>query len=233
MDENHQKDREELKNILRQLGRKNIWRPVVIPGTQLLADGIGDENDGIISHLHLLDFRNKTVIDLGCNLGYFCFIVKKAGAARVLGIDKDPRIIHGCTLLKKLYQAENIDFQIADITSLTADFASDVGMMIDFIGKYSILSGMLPRFLDALELVAKNEMILSVRPVYRVDKHLGNNRQELLRKYPEKYLRNGCFYTMEYILDRFGDNWRIGTIGATEEKEDVIKELVVLLRKTP
>jgi hypothetical protein len=159
--------------------------------------------------------------------------VKKAGAARVLGVDKDTRIIHGCTLLKKLYQVEDIDFQAEDITSLTDDFALDVGMMIDFIGKYSITSGMLPKFLDAIERVSKKEMILSIRPVYRVDKHLANDSRGLLQKYPEKYLRNGCFYAMEYVLDRFRDNWRIGTIGSTGEKDEVIKELVVLLRKSP
>lgn len=232
MEGHHSQEIEELKIILQQLGRENIWRPVVTPANQLLSDGIGDEKDGIISHLHLLDFHNKTVIDLGCNLGYFCFIVKKAGAVRVLGIDKDARIIHGCNLLKKLYHAVDIDFQVQDITSLTGDFVFDVGMMIDFIGKYSIISGMLPRFLDVLDLVSKSEMILSIRPQYRVDKHLENDSRGLLQKYPGNYLRKGFFYAMEYVIDRFRDNWRISTIGSTREKEEVIKEIVVLLRKT-
>lgn len=225
------KEIEELKIILRQLGPENIWRPIITPDKQFLSYGIGDEEDGITRHLHSLDFQDKTVIDLGCNLGYFCFVVKKAGAAKVLGIDNDERIIRGCHIIKKLSHLEDIDFQALDITSLSRDIVFDVGMMIDFIGKNSIVSGMLPKFLDALELVSGKEMILTIRPVYRIDKHLQNDTRGLLQKYPQKYLRGGCFYTMEYILDRFRKNWRFDVIASNTGKEIVIKETILLQRK--
>ncbi|MBM9605611.1 hypothetical protein [Desulfopila inferna] len=77
MTDNNSKEIEELKIILRQLGPEIIWRPIIIPDKQFLSYGIGDEEDGITRHLRSLDFQDKTVIDLGCNLGYYCFIVKK------------------------------------------------------------------------------------------------------------------------------------------------------------
>lgn len=232
MKKNQSQEIEELQALLRCLGRENVWRPVVSPDNASLADGIGDENDGIVSYLHLIDFVNKTVIDLGCNLGYFSFIAKKAGATQVLGIDNDASLIRGCNIIKRLHQVEGVDFQVADILSLTGEFSFDIGMMIDFIGKNSIISGLFPKFLDVLELVSRKQMILSIRPVYRVAKHLGNDSQGLLQKYPEKYVHDGCFYALEYSLDRFSENWSIDTIGATYEKEEVTKEIVVLLRKT-
>jgi SAM-dependent methyltransferase len=232
MGKNHSQEIEELKVLLRCLGHENVWRPVVSPDNASLADGIGDENDGIVRYLHLIDFVNKTVIDLGCNLGYFSFIAKKAGATQVLGIDNDASIIRGCNIIKKLHQAEDIDFQVANILTLTGEYSFDIGMMIDFIGKKSIISGLFPKFLEVLELVSRKQMILSIRPVYRVAKHLGNDSQGLLQKYPGKYVRDGCFYALEYSLDRFRENWCIDTIGATYEKEEVTKEIVVLLRKT-
>jgi SAM-dependent methyltransferase len=232
MGNNQSQEIEELQVLLRSLGHENVWRPVVSPDNARLADGIGDENDGIVSYLHLIDFVNKTVIDLGCNLGYFSLIAKKAGAKQVLGIDNDASVIRGCNIIKKLYQAEDIDFQVADILSLTGKFSFDIGMMIDFIGKNSIISGLFPKFLDVLELVSRKQMVLSIRPVYRVVKHLGNDSQNLLEKYSGKYVRDGCFYAMDYSLDRFRENWCIDIIGATYEKEEVKKEIVVLLRKT-
>lgn len=233
MADNNAKDLEELKEILRRIGRESIWRPVVAPDGQLLADGIGDENDGILIDIHGLDFHGKTVIDLGCNLGFYCFVVKKAGAAKVLGIDNDDRIIRGCDIIKKLYGVTGIDFQALDIVGLDENLACDVGMMIDFIGKNSVVTGMLPKFLDALESVSRREMVLSIRPVYRIAKHLGNDTRGLLLKYPAKYIRNGRFYNTEYVADRFRDNWRIDILSKPHAAEIENKETILMRRKTP
>lgn len=233
MADNNAKAIEELKGILRQIGPESIWRPVITPEGHLLADGIGDENDGILSDIHRLDFLDKTVIDLGCNLGYYCFVVKKAGAARVLGIDNDERVIRGCDIIKKLNGVTDIDFQALDITTIREDSACDVGMMIDFIGKNSIIAGMLPKFLDALESVSRREMVLSIRPVYRIAKHLGNDTRGLLRNYPAKYIRDGRFYNLEYIADRFRSKWQIDILTPPHANEIENKETVLMRRKTP
>jgi SAM-dependent methyltransferase len=37
--------------------------------------------------LHKLDFNGKDVLDLGCNLGEFCFYASRRGARRVVGVD--------------------------------------------------------------------------------------------------------------------------------------------------
>jgi len=233
MADNNSKEIADLKILLRRIGPENIWRPVITPDNRFLSDGIGDEDDGILSDLHRLDFQGKTVIDLGCNLGYFCFAVKKAGAAKVAGIDNDDRMIRGCNIIKKLYRLEDIDFQALDIMSLRGDITYDIGMMIDFIGKNSIIGGMLPDFLDVLELVSRGEMILSLRPVYRIKKHLRNDTQGLLQKYSKKYVHDGCFYTMDYVVDRFRDKWSIDIISPNNKNEVEIKKTVLLKRKTP
>jgi SAM-dependent methyltransferase len=233
MADNNSKEIADLKILLRQIGHGNIWRPVITPDNQFLSDGIGDEDDGILSDIHCLDFQGKTVVDLGCNLGYFCFAVKEAGAAKVVGIDNDNRIIRGCNIIKKLYRLKDIYFQALDITSLSGDITYDIGMMIDFIGKNSIIGGMLPNFLDALEVVSRREMILSLRPVYRIDKHLRNDAQGLLQKYSKKYVRGGCFYNMEYVVDRFRKKWLIDIISPNNKNEVEIKLTVHMTRKTP
>lgn len=39
------------------------------------------------------DLRGKTVLDIGCNAGFYAFEMKRRGAARVLGIDECPRYL--------------------------------------------------------------------------------------------------------------------------------------------
>lgn len=41
------------------------------------------------SHSIPADLRGKTVLDIGCNAGFYSFAMKKRGAERVLGIDSD------------------------------------------------------------------------------------------------------------------------------------------------
>jgi tRNA (mo5U34)-methyltransferase len=39
------------------------------------------------------DLRGWSVLDIGCNAGFYCFELKRRGADRVLGIDSDPRYL--------------------------------------------------------------------------------------------------------------------------------------------
>lgn len=40
-----------------------------------------------------VDLSGKTVLDLGCNAGFFSLELKRRGAARVVGVDSDPRYL--------------------------------------------------------------------------------------------------------------------------------------------
>ena len=39
------------------------------------------------------DLRGKTVLDIGCNAGFYAFEMKRRGASRVVAIDRDPRYL--------------------------------------------------------------------------------------------------------------------------------------------
>jgi tRNA (mo5U34)-methyltransferase len=39
------------------------------------------------------DLAGKSVLDIGCNAGFYCFEMKRRGAARVVGIEHDPRYL--------------------------------------------------------------------------------------------------------------------------------------------
>nr|MBA2603988.1 DUF1698 domain-containing protein [Acidobacteriota bacterium] len=45
------------------------------------------------AHAIPADLRGRTVLDVGCNAGFYSLEMKRRGADRVLGIDSDPRYL--------------------------------------------------------------------------------------------------------------------------------------------
>lgn len=48
------------------------------------------------------DLSGKTVLDIGCNAGFFSLEMKRRGAARVVGIDSDPRYLAQARLASEI-----------------------------------------------------------------------------------------------------------------------------------
>ncbi len=222
---------QQLERILRQVGPEKIWRPVRVPGYRQLADGFGYQDDGLPQDLSRIDFRGKTVADIGCNFGYYVFMVKNAGARHVTGIDIDVRIIAGCRLLKQLYRIEGVSFLAADITRTDGFGAFDTGMMIDFIGKSSVATSLLSGFLDVLERLSRREMILSIRPAYHLIKHLNADAASLRRTYPGGYVRHNHFFTLDYVRDRFSRDWEMEIVSPKSIPPGTKKETLYFRRK--
>jgi hypothetical protein len=174
----------ELKDILKTVGPQNIWRPVVVNADHLLADGIGEAGDGLAENTGNLDFKGKTVLDLGCNFGYYSFLARSAGARRVLGIDADARIIRGCEIITALNGVDRVAFLAIDIVKAEGIGKFDIGLMIDLIGRQMIRTGTAKAVLDSLESLSEKEMVLTLRPRYHIPKKLAGDFQGLKEKYP-------------------------------------------------
>jgi tRNA (mo5U34)-methyltransferase len=52
------------------------------------------------------DLRGKTVLDIGCNAGFFSIEMKRRGAERVVGIDSDPRYLAQARLASEVAGAD-------------------------------------------------------------------------------------------------------------------------------
>ena len=66
----------------------------------------GSDSPGKLKALKLPDLEGKSVLDIGCNEGFFCVEAKKQGATRVVGIDKVPAVIEAAR-----QRAPDIDFR--------------------------------------------------------------------------------------------------------------------------
>jgi tRNA (mo5U34)-methyltransferase len=49
------------------------------------------------------DLSGKTVLDIGCNAGFFAMRMKERGASRVVGIDTDPTVLRQARFLSKRF----------------------------------------------------------------------------------------------------------------------------------
>lgn len=221
----------ELKQIIQQAGEGAVWRPIFDHRQNLLVTGVGVEDDGLPADMKGVDLENKSVVDLGCNFGHFTFWAGEQGAASVLGIDIDPAVIRGCRILQELRGSTNVAFLAGDITSLNEVGPFDVAMMIDFIGKEGVRTGLLVDFLDSLERLAGREMLVTIRPLYRIDKHLGNDRQGLLARYPSRFIDNNTFLALEYVRERFEDFWQMRMVSTHHDPEGTSKETLHFIRK--
>lgn len=196
----------EIKERLARLGQERIWRPVRTPSGELLAGGMGWDEDGLPDDLGGLDFTGLSVADIGCNLGHYSRLAAKNGASDVLGIDEDAEVVDCARLLAALHGLDNVAFTTADVLGATFTQTFDVTLMIDIIGRGIVRKGKAGLFLDAAARLARRTMIHTVRPEYALAE-LGCSEADLLAHYPAAFVRDQRFYLLEYALDRLAPRW--------------------------
>ena len=222
---------QELVEVIREVGPDNIWRPVYSPANELLAAGRGNLCNGLPNDLEPFDFKGKTVVDIGCNFGYYTFVVKRAGAGHITGIDSDNRIIRGCRILQHLFGMNGISFKTADVGNVEDLGSFHTGMMIDFIGKIMVGTGVMKEYFNSLESLSEKEMIITIKPAYHVIKHLNGDFHGLHEKYPEDYIRDNSFHIIDYVGDRFRHKWHMRIVPQKRRSNGADKELLHFTRK--
>ncbi|EFL51552.1 Methyltransferase type 12 [Solidesulfovibrio fructosivorans JJ]] len=194
------------RRLLAGLDPACVWRPVYGPDGTLLAPGHGPGPDELESYIGNLDVVGKSVVDLGCNLGYFAFRAAWRGATRVLGCDVDPDVIRTARELARLHGLDNVDFSACDfLCGPPAAPPCEMAMLIDFIGRGVISKGRLESVAKAAAAWASKELFFTLRPAYRLD-DLPASPAELERLYPG-HVRGGHFHLADALAERLGPDW--------------------------
>lgn len=70
------------------------------------------------------DLSGRTVLDIGCNAGFYAIEMKRRGAARVVGIDSDPRYLAQARLAAEVLGAdiEFAELSVYDVAALGERF---------------------------------------------------------------------------------------------------------------
>lgn len=194
-----------LLQILHSLPEGTVWRPVRDAAGNLLAEGTGIGEDGLSDYLPGVSFAGKTVCDLGCNLGYFSFMAARGGATRVLGLDVDPLVVEGAGLLAEMQGYENVRFRVSDFLSEPPGEACDMVLVIDFIGRGTIVKGRLDAVLDAAAALAREKIVFTLRPVYPLEDLTGGTPESLAARYGAEFVYGGHFHLLDYAENRLAD----------------------------
>ena len=64
------------------------------------------------------DLTGKTVLDIGCNAGFYSFEMKRRGAARVLGIDHNPAYLAQACFAREQLGLHDVEFRRLDVYTL-------------------------------------------------------------------------------------------------------------------
>jgi len=78
----------------------------------------------------LIDWKEKTVIDLGCYHGYFSFKAEQMGVSKITGLEKWDSVLEIAKLIKHILQSK-VDFQIWDAGQETPD--ADIALVLNIL----------------------------------------------------------------------------------------------------
>ena len=130
-----------------QLEKRNNWFTEYHDMFELGINGKRKLDDRI-QYYNIEDFKNSTVIDLGCNMGQMSFQAEKWGANNVIGVDFDEAAIENANLIKEKVNS-NVNFVVDDLDSnffWNSIGIKDIVMFLSVIdtaelnNKYGILS---------------------------------------------------------------------------------------------
>ncbi len=100
------------KNLIKRDNWFNDYHEI----PQLGIKGKRDLNSRI-AHYNQDDFKNSTVVDLGCNMGQMTFQAQAWGAKHVMGIEYDSTAVLNANQIKDQLNIDNVTFVVDDLDS--------------------------------------------------------------------------------------------------------------------
>ena len=118
------------------------------------------------------DLSDKTVLDVGCNGGFFSIQAKRRGAARVLGVDFDPRYLAQARLAAEIsgLDIEFRELSVYDVASLRERFDVVLFMGVLYHLRHPLLALDLVRSHVARDLVVFQSMLRGSEGRFRAER---------------------------------------------------------------
>ena len=148
------------------------------------------------------DLAGKTVLDIGCNAGFYSIEMRRRGAERVLGIDSDERYLAQAQLAATTLGFDDIEFAQLDVYDLAA-----LGERFDFVIFMGVLYHLRHPLL-ALDLIREHvaKDMLLFQSMQRGSKHV----LELDEDYEfseESIFFESSFPKMHFIENQYSHDW--------------------------
>lgn len=160
------------------------------------------------SHVIPQDLSGKSVLDIGCNAGFYSVEAKKRGAERVLGIDSDERYLAQARLATEALGFSGVEFRnlsVYDVGALGETFDLVIFMGVLYHLRHPLLA------LDLIrEHVARDLMLFQTLQQGSKDTmDVPENHPFYLpgTVTPPPYFDDAAYPKMHFIEKRFADDW--------------------------
>jgi len=148
------------------------------------------------------DLSGKSVLDIGCNAGFYSMEMKRRGAERVVGIDSDDRYLAQARFAAQTLGYENIEFRnlsVYDVGALGERFDLVIFMGVLYHLRHPLLA------LDLIHEHVAGDMLL-FQSMQRGSKQV----MELDQDYPfeeTEIFRESAFPKMYFIEKEYAHDW--------------------------
>jgi len=175
--------------------------------------------DSRISWFNDFNFTNKSVLDIGCNSGQYCFYAKKSGANYVKGVDIDKKRIHQAQMLA-LNEDLDVEFDVAGIEQVSGLGKFDIIICIAVVTEVENVLGAIRTIRDAVKETVILEMDLA-RPLlyassnkywWKTDPKL-SRLSRVAEMHRHKHAGWVIHPSFEMVSEIFGDEFNVKFLG--------------------
>jgi tRNA (mo5U34)-methyltransferase len=148
------------------------------------------------------DLSGKSVLDIGCNAGFYAIEMKRRGATRVLGIDSDERYLAQARLASETLGFDDIEFARLDVYDVGA-----IGERFDFVVFMGVLYHLRHPLL-ALDLIREhvaNDLLL-FQSMQRGSKHVLPLEPDYKFEESDIFFETG-FPKLHFIEHQYSHDW--------------------------
>jgi tRNA (mo5U34)-methyltransferase len=154
------------------------------------------------------DLTGKSVLDIGCNAGFYSFEMKRRGAAEVIGIDSDDRYLEQARFAAAELGHEGVEFRnlsVYDVAKLGRRFDLVIFMGVLYHLRHPLLALDLIREHVAGELMLFQTMQQGPDDVLQVPEDHPFHVPGTTR--PPSYFDNPAYPRMHFIERKFANDW--------------------------
>lgn len=218
-----------LREHVAKLPVERIYRTIYDEDLNVVVEGFEPLALETLADFRRADFSGKSVVDMGCNFGFFSFEARRLGARDVLGVDFDPAALEGARILRSIFGLDAVDFMPLDFHERPSPLQGrlfDMVMLVEFIGKGYTRSGRILELLEYVEQFTEKELLLTVRREYDIRADLGMEEDAFLALYPDAPVSQGVFHIMKYVLDFYAPRWQVEIITPPNKGHEKLRKFL-------
>jgi tRNA (mo5U34)-methyltransferase len=148
------------------------------------------------------DLSGKSVLDIGCNAGFYSIEMKRRGAARVLGIDSDDRYLAQARLATETLGFDGIEFaklDVYDVGALGEKFDLVIFMGVLYHLRHPLLA------LDLIREHAARDMLL-FQSMQRGSKHVFAVEDDYKFTQTDIFFESG-YPKLHFVEKQYSNDW--------------------------